>query len=100
MQHIDQWCRIDAYSDYGYTKQITKTGIMVDSTIAMPFCHQSAFSRRALHTEFPFDLRYRIAADFKSFPRKLKSTFLISLWKNEAVNPLKSSESKMVGTIS
>jgi len=54
-------------ADYGYTKRTIRTSTLVDSTISMPFCHQSAFSRRVLHSQFPFDLRYRIAADFKFF---------------------------------
>ena len=30
----------------------------------MPFSHQSVFAKRELLKEFPFDLKYRIAADY------------------------------------
>lgn len=33
----------------------------------MPFCHQAALAKRKLLTEFPFDLNYKIIADYDFF---------------------------------
>ena len=38
----------------------------------MPFSHQSVFARRELLEEFPFDLKYRIAADYDFLLRAYK----------------------------
>lgn len=33
----------------------------------MPFCHQSSFTRRSLLVEMPFNMRYKISADYQFF---------------------------------
>lgn len=43
-----------------YLKQILRV---------MPFCHQAVFVRRSLLLEEPFDLSYKIGADYNSFLR-------------------------------
>lgn len=44
------------------------TGNFFDKKDAhLPFCHQSSFVRTALMKKFPFDISYKVAADYKFF---------------------------------
>ncbi|MBS0474943.1 MAG: glycosyltransferase, partial [Proteobacteria bacterium] len=38
--------------------------IAIDQYRSIPFCHQSLYTRRETHLRHPFDLTYRIAADY------------------------------------
>jgi hypothetical protein len=59
----------------------------------MYFCHQSAFAKRSLLNEMPFDEKYKMSADFKFFKMAYKrnATFKyidypVSIFDNKGVS--------------
>lgn len=64
------------YSGYGL---FSKTSPLPLETIkqGMPFCHQAVFAKRKLLLKHPFDLNYKISADYDFFVRmyNLKKSF-------------------------
>lgn len=52
----------DSITQYGHIIDIAKTPNYIKEN--MPCCHQSCFAKRLLLLEYPFDLSYKIVADY------------------------------------
>lgn len=58
----------DTLYDYGDRQQLLRADKpLADLAKRMIFCHQSVFVLRTLYLAHPYDLRYRICADFEFF---------------------------------
>lgn len=58
----------DTLYDYGDRRQLLRADKpLSDLAKRMIFCHQSVFVLRALYLAHPYDLRYRVCADFEFF---------------------------------
>lgn len=91
MNSGDLFCSDTVLSDIFAGRQYDKTGVIYgDSIVAypfgsyqlkpraftkndkiLPFCHQAAFAKRDLLAENPFDLTYKVVADYDQFFRLL-----------------------------
>jgi glycosyltransferase involved in cell wall biosynthesis len=74
----DLMSRIDSNIDLFYgnielikgnqkTGIVKKAGKLKNIKKRMPFCHQAVFVRRRFLLEYPFDLKYRVSADYHFF---------------------------------
>ena len=80
--------RVETGLAYGHCEQVYPDGGVhlthcrpLESTFeAMPCSHQSLFARRELLVKFPFDLRYRVAADHHFLARCLVAGETATRW--------------------